>query len=117
EGYLKVYQRRQQELLHERGNEQSSHPDPIATTWSLNFEQVERLNLMAADLLRFVAFLAPDAIPEELIVAGASELGPHLQELAVDETRLDPPMKILSRFSLVHRNTDKQLLFIHRLVQ
>src|SRR6266568_8280339 len=75
--YLKAYQRRQTELLQERGREQKYHPNPVATTWSLNFEQVKRLNPTAADLLRFLAFLAPDAIPEEMIVAGASELGPQ----------------------------------------
>jgi len=68
-------------------------------------------------LLRFLAFLAPDAIPEEMIVAGASELGPQLQALVTDETLLDQPMKVLSRFSLIQRDTDKHLLFIHRLVQ
>src|SRR6266566_3030647 len=117
DAYLKAYQRRQTELLQERGKERNYHPNPVATTWSLNFEQAEQLNPTAADLLRFLAFLAPDTIPEEMIVAGASELGPQLQTLATDETLLDKPMKILSRFSLVQRDTDKHLLFIHRLVQ
>jgi tetratricopeptide (TPR) repeat protein len=117
EGYLKAYKRRQQELLQERGNERSFHPASVATTWSLNFEQVARLSPPAADLLRFFAFLAPEAIPEEMIITGASELGPQLQALATDETLLDTSMKVLSRYSLVQRNTDKHLLFIHRLVQ
>ena len=117
DAYLKAYQRRQTELLHERGKDQQYHHEAVATTWSLNFEQVEQLNPTAADLLRFLAFLAPDAIPEEMIVAGASELGPQLQKLATDETLLDQPMKVLNRFSLVQRDTDKHLLFIHRLVQ
>jgi len=117
ESYLKAYQRRQHELLQERGNERSYHPDSVATTWSLNFEQVEHLNPTAADVLRCFAFLAPEAIPEEMIVAGARELGPQLQALAADETLLDPPIKALSRYSLIQRNTDKHLLFIHRLVQ
>ncbi|MFL5664686.1 MAG: tetratricopeptide repeat protein [Ktedonobacteraceae bacterium] len=117
DAYLKAYQRRQTELLQERGNDRHSHPDPVATTWSLNFEQVEQLNPSAADLLRFLAFLAPDAIPEEMIIAGASELSPQLQALATDDTLLDQPLKILHGFSLVQRNTDKRLLFIHRLVQ
>ena len=93
------------------------HGFSVATTWSLNFEQVEQLNPTAADLLRFLAFLAPDAIPEEMIVAGASELGPQFQALVTDETLLDQPIKVLSRFSFVQRDTDKHLLFIHRLVQ
>ena len=79
DAYLKAYQRRQTELLHERGKDQQYRHEAVATTWSLNFEQVEQLNPTAAALLRFLAFLAPDAIPEEMIVAGASKLGPPLE--------------------------------------
>src|SRR6266496_3723256 len=117
DAYLKAYQHRQTELLHERGKDQQYQHEAVATTWSLNFEQVEQLNPIAADLLRFLAFLAPDAIPEEMIVTGAGELGPQLQVLSTDETLLDQPMKVLSRFSLVQRDMDRHLLFIHRLVQ
>ena len=117
DAYLKAFQRRQAELLQERGKDLNYQHKPVATTWSLNFEQVEQLNPTAADLLRFLAFLAPDAIPEEMIIAGASELGPQLQKLSTDETLLDQPMKVLNRFSFVQRDTDKHLLFIHRLVQ
>ena len=117
DAYLKAYQHRQTELLHERGKDQQYQHEAVATTWSLNFEQVEQLNPIAADLLRFLAFLAPDAIPEEMIVTGAGELGPQLQVLSTDETLLDQPIKVLNRFSLVQRDTDRHLLFIHRLVQ
>ena len=44
----------------------------VATTWSLSFERVRREMPCAADLLRLCAFLAPDAIPEEIITEGAS---------------------------------------------
>jgi len=115
DSYLKSY-RRHLELLGERGRDRYQHV-PVATTWSLNFEEVERLNPSAAELLHFLAFLAPDAIPEDLIVAGASELGPQLEALATDETRLDQPLRTLNRFSLVQRNLDLHLLVIHRLVQ
>ncbi len=97
DAYLKAYQRRQTELLHERGKDQQYQHKSVATTWSLNFEQVEQLNPTAADLLRFLAFLAPDAIPEEMIVAGASELGPQFQALVTDETLLDQPIKWAER--------------------
>ena len=114
--YLKSYRRRHLELLGERGSDRYHHV-PVAATWSLNFEQVKRLDPAAADLLRFLTFLAPDAIPEDLIVAGASELGPQFEMMATDETRLDQPIKTLSHFSLVQRNLDQHLLVIHRLVQ
>ena len=116
DSYLKSYRRRHLELLGERGLDRYQHV-PVAATWSLNFEEVERLDPSATELLHFLAFLAPDTIPEDLIVAGASELGPQLEALATDETRLDRPLRTLSRFSLVQRNLDQHLLVIHRLVQ
>jgi tetratricopeptide (TPR) repeat protein len=115
--YLKAYQKRQNELLRQRDTVSKDHPDAVATTWSLNFEQVEQQSPIAADLLRFLAFLAPEAIPEELIVNGAPELGEQLEAIAADETRLDEAIRILRRFSLVQRNSEKHALFIHRLVQ
>ncbi len=115
--YLKSYQKRRHELLRQRGAVNKDHPDAVATTWSLNFEQVEHQSPIAADLLRFLAFLAPEAIPEELIVKGANKLGEELEPIAADETRLDEAIGILRRFSLVQRESEKHTLFIHRLVQ
>ena len=72
--YLIRYQQRQMDLLNKRGGYTPDHPEPVATTWSLAFEKVEQANLAAADLLRFCAFLAPDAIPEEIVTQGAADL-------------------------------------------
>ena len=115
--YLVSYRQRQTELLKRRGGTGKEHPEPVATTWSLSFEQVERLNPMAADLLRVCAFLAPDAIPEELLIEGASELGTRIQPLTTDATRINDTLGVLLRYSLVERNTQERTLSIHRLVQ
>src|SRR5205807_2229797 len=88
--YLDSYRQRQAELLKRRGGTGKEHPEPVATTWSLSFEQVERLNPMATDLLRVCAFLAPDAIPEDLLLEGASELGARvLPHALVCETLIE----------------------------
>ncbi len=115
--YLQTYQSKQAHLLRERGKYGNAHPDPVTITWSLNFEQVEQKNPMAADLLRCCAFLAPDDIPEELFTEGADELSPLLQPLATDASLLDEAIAELLRFSLVRRNRDTTTLSIHRLVQ
>ena len=115
--YLETYQRRQTELLQRRGDAGKAHPDPVATTWSLSFAKVEQLNPLAADLLRFCAFLAPDDIPEQLIIDGAAKLGSHLQSLATDPSLLDEAIGMLLRFSLVKRKRDEQTIAVHRLVQ
>src|SRR5260370_1350407 len=72
--YLKRYCTRRTTMLNRRGNSSHDYPASVATTWSLSFEQVEMRSTAAANLLRLCAFLAPDAIPEEMIIKGA----PHL---------------------------------------
>jgi hypothetical protein len=47
------------------------YPESVATTWALSFENIEKANPAAAELLRFCAFLYPDQIPEEMFSKGA----------------------------------------------
>ena len=116
-GYLTRYQQRWTDLLQKRGGYTTDHPEPVATTWSLSFEKVEHANPAAVDLLRLCAFLAPDAIPEELVTFGAAELTLELQSLATDPYLLDAAVKELFRYSLIQRDAGQNLLSAHRLVQ
>src|SRR5437764_4962498 len=50
--YLTLYQQQRAELLKRRGGLVPHHPDSVATTWSLAFEQVERANPAAIELVR-----------------------------------------------------------------
>ena len=68
--YLDLYRQRQDLLFKRRGGPGKDHPEPVATTWSLSFERVGQLDPLAAELLRCCAFLAPDAIPEQMIIDG-----------------------------------------------
>jgi tetratricopeptide (TPR) repeat protein len=114
--YLDIYRKQRAELLKRRGGLKPDHPLPVASTWSLSFQKVEAANQAAADLLRLCAFLAPDAIPEEIITAGESDLCQNLQSLAEDPVKLQDAIGELRKYSLVRRNPD-QVLTIHRLVQ
>lgn len=116
ETYLQRYQTRQADLLKRRGHNGKDHPDPVATTWSLSFEKVQQENPSAADILRVCAFLDPDAIPEDIIIKGASVLGPTLQHVGEDETQLDEAIGALRKYSLIRRDPNGTLT-IHRLVQ
>lgn len=116
-GYLKLYQTRQRDLLGRRGKLVIDHPETVAATWSLSFQKVESENKAAAELLRLCAFLAPDAIPEEIIAEGASHLGKILAPVATDPLQLDEALGVLRKYSLVKRNSEKKTLSMHRLVQ
>jgi tetratricopeptide (TPR) repeat protein len=117
QGYLQLYQAQGTRLLKERGEFVSDHPDPVATTWSLSFQNVEQANAAAAELLRFCAFLASDATPEELLTESAAELGPTLGQVAADPSRFNAAIKELLKYSLVQRDPGSNTLSIHRLVQ
>jgi tetratricopeptide (TPR) repeat protein/transcriptional regulator with XRE-family HTH domain len=115
--YLDLYGTRRKHLLLRRGRFPIDHPDSVAATWSLSFQQVEQESLAAADLLRLLAFLDPEAIPEEIIILGAAGLGPALGEMASDPLKLDNFIELLLRYSLIRRTSELKSLSIHRLVQ
>jgi tetratricopeptide (TPR) repeat protein/DNA-binding XRE family transcriptional regulator len=115
--YLELYRTHRAALLQRRGHMPTDHPEPVATTWSLNFQKVEQANPAAADLLRLCAFLEPDTIPEELFSKGSATFDPVLQSVAQDVFRLNEAIEELRKFSLIQRNAEARLLRIHRLVQ
>src|ERR1700686_726874 len=116
-GYLNLYRTRRKELLLRRGTIPVDHPEPVAATWSLSFQQIEKDNPAAADLLRLLAFLNPDAIPEEMISEGASELGPLLEPVVTEPFQYDAAIEKLLKYSLIRRNSEARFLSVHRLVQ
>jgi hypothetical protein len=119
--YQRLYQRRRADLLAERrGQLVDDHPLPVATTWSLSFAQVEQKSPAAADLLRLCTFLAPDAIPEEMITQGAEYLGPQIAPVGADSYLLNQAIEALRAYSLLRREASSGTtpsLSVHRLVQ
>jgi len=115
--YLNLYKQYRTDLLRWRRRIPSDYPKTVASTWALSFEQVEARNPSAADLLRLCAFLDPDAIAEDLVLQGASELSPVLQKTAADGFRFDEALDVLRSFSLIRRLPDSKSFAVHRLVQ
>ncbi len=115
--YQHIYQTHRQTLLNERRSLVTDHPEPVATTWSLSFERVEKKNPAAADLLRLCAYLAPDAIPETILTEGAEHLGDHLVPDAADAFLFAQAIEALRAYSLLTRDPRTKTLTVHRLVQ
>jgi len=114
--YLGRYQTRRSDLLRERGSFDQGYPASVATTWSLSFEKIRQTIPASAELLNFCAFLAPDAIPEKMLMRGAPHLPPILQEALAHPVQFDLVTAALLGYSLLHRNMN-ETLDIHRLVQ
>jgi hypothetical protein len=91
--------------------------ESVHATFSLAFGKVEGASPAAADLLRLCAFYAPDQIPEEIFIKGASELGENLVALATNTLQRTQIIGQACRFSLLHRDAISKNLSIHRQVQ
>ena len=115
--YITLYNTQRTALLRERGSFVIDHPESVTTTWSLSFEKLKTLNPATVELLRFLAFLHPDAIPEEIITEGAPELGAILQPVANDPFSLNAVIRELLRYSLIRRNAGVKTLSMHHLLQ
>ena len=114
--YLELYRAEGAKLRAERGELARDHPS-VSVTYSLAFEQVSRNSAAAADLVRLCAFLAADAIPEELFTEGARHLGEELGSAAAQPLEFTRVVKEAARYSLVTRNPADKTLDMHRLVQ
>ncbi|MDQ3919080.1 MAG: FxSxx-COOH system tetratricopeptide repeat protein [Acidobacteriota bacterium] len=114
--YLELYLREGAALRAARGGVISDH-EPVTITFSLAFRQMEAESAAAADMLRVCAFLAPDAIPEEIFSEGAAELGENLARVAGGGINLVKVIGEAGKFSLIRRNVRSGTIEIHRLVQ
>lgn len=117
--YLAGYRRRGLELLAKGRVEGGPGHDLVAITWSMNIEEVEKQSLASADLLRAAAFLAPEAIPDELFLDGGAAISSALAEVleSRDPLAVAELAAPLLRYSLVERDAEARTLSIHRLVQ
>jgi tetratricopeptide (TPR) repeat protein/transcriptional regulator with XRE-family HTH domain len=116
--YLVLYQQQQTTLLRLRNKvDVEDYPDSVATTWLLSFQRIEVKNPAAAELLRLCAFLAPDAISEEILTKGASLLGSILAPIAGKAAQLNQAIETLRASSLVRRDLGEKTFSLHRLVQ
>ncbi|HET8840209.1 MAG TPA: tetratricopeptide repeat protein, partial [Ktedonobacteraceae bacterium] len=115
--YLQRYNGQRKHLLARRGTHAGAHPDSVTTTLQLSVQWIEREHPAAADLLRLCAFLHSEAIPEELLMAGGSHLGPILGLMMTDLYQFDLTLAALRKASLVTRHPETHTLALHRLVQ
>ena len=108
-------------LLDEMGPVTGEYPETVRTTWKRSFFAVAAASPASIALLGFSAFLAPDAIPYELILEGAAELGeplaPVLTSPAGGDHALNKLLTPLTRHSLVRRDPEARTYSVHRLVQ
>lgn len=87
----------------------------VATTWDMSFQSIKSKDPSSARLLQLFAFLNPDGISIDFLVAGKDGLDPTLRGL-VDSPALETALFSLEQFSLVGRLEGGRII-VHRLVQ
>ncbi len=142
-GYLARYRERFAALAGDDAFRPADYPATVLTTWDVSLAAAERAMPAAGDLLRVLAFLAPDDIPRDLFgapgqnepaapgpspVAGEglapsgqglpgqeSVLPPALAAALADGVGFDRAVAALARYSLI--TATPEALSVHRLVQ
>ena len=109
--YIDLFQTRQEEMLG-RGTDSQDYQHTVATTWELALEQ---LSPEAAGLLNICSFIAPDLIPQDVVVAGAEYLPEPLSRAVAGPLALGEAVSALRRYSLIETADDGWS--VHRLVQ
>ncbi len=85
--------------------------EPVVATFSLSLEELEEDHQAAAELLKAVAFLAPDNIPENIFTEGSEHFTPALKAAASDAFEWDKAVTTALDFSLLERNaTDEDTI-------
>ncbi len=114
--YLGLLKQHETELLSSGALPEVEYPSTVLTTWELAFRRVAERNPAAADLLKLCAFLAPEAIPREVLAQHSQTFPEPLGRSLADPLLSLQIIKELRRFSLVEV-VDDQTLGVHRLVQ
>lgn len=112
--YLHLFQYAQLRLL-DKHEVSFNHPLSVTKTFALAFKQLEESHPAAAAILTVCAFLAPEAIPEALLLEAS--LGTACTALADDPFAFHDALKALLSYSLLQRDASRHVLTIHRLVQ
>ncbi|KNG79981.1 kinesin light chain 1 and, partial [Aspergillus nomiae NRRL 13137] len=95
------------ELLSENFGDERRYKDtqnPVALTWFISFQQIQRSNELAADYLSFIACISPRGIPQSLLPQPIST-----------KKRVDA-IGLLKAFSFISEDGGNQFLNTHRLV-
>jgi hypothetical protein len=87
----------------------------LAATFQLTFDRIQRENALGADLLKLLAFLAPEELPFYRLQNGAVNLPQALAEVVADELKLTTILESLERYSLL--KTSPTGLEVHNIIQ
>ena len=112
--YVDLYRTKRAALLN-RAKGTEEYRDTLLTTWEISFEQVAETSPVAIALLQLSAFLAPEAIPVNLLFGRGGPMPPGVPSELADPLEFDDCTAALRRVSLITMSHGD--VSVHRLVQ
>ena len=110
-GYLQKWNEAHDKVIRWFDERQMKYPKSVAVTWETSFEQ---LNDDTRELLRILAWFAPDPIPTSILKVPVPQVDSRI-EISADT--LEEAEAQLKRYSLVSRDVGSSTFSVHRLVQ
>ncbi len=111
--YINLLKKNRLKIFGEVGYESTSYKKTVATTWNISLDKID--NESAKQLIRLLAFMAPDNIPKDIFTQTAEYLPEPLASTVKKELKFDTAIRDLTRYSLI--KTEKDRVSIHRLLQ
>jgi tetratricopeptide (TPR) repeat protein len=112
--YFAEWQQQREKVLQWFDPRVMQYPMSVAITWQ---NSVDRLSEGARELLRLLAWFAPDPIPESLLEAGCGLFAEEHSEHTAASTGALEALADLEAHSLVMRTDESPSFSVHRLVQ
>lgn len=116
-GYLGILRQQMMKVLKGTKPVAGNYKETVATTWLINFQEVETNSSAAVDILRLCAFLAPNPIPIELLKNGADQISLAVVEAFQNSFTPNDVLEPLTKYSLIRFDQKTQTFMVHRLVQ
>ena len=117
DAYCALWSSHRIKLLAERSSSSLRNSGSVAGTWLLSFDELAKSQPQSVALLRLLAFLHPDAVPEEALISGSVLLDSELGAVVADSWRLNEVIRDAVKFSLLRRDAKSKALRMHRLLQ
>ena len=109
--YIEIWEKSLEKVMRWFNPRLMQYPASVAITWETSFAKLDE---PAKQLLRILAFMAPNPIPESLLDVEVEESS--MGELTDPNSRREALLQ-LRKYSLVDRDLDRETFSVHRLVQ